>query len=296
MTTGAAQAWASGADCAPVVARSDDGAQISACAHGGQLLSWQPAPPADRDVLWLSPIAHCGPGEAIRGGVPVIFPQFAGRGPLPKHGLARDRRWRLTVGATQPAGTPVGPAVIEAQLTDDGATRTSWPHAFGLTLRMTAAGNRLDLTMRVENPGTEPFTFTAALHSYLAAEPESTLHGLDGATAEDNAAGLAEITLPAGPLPATATRDLAIRDLAGGVRLRRPACEILLQRNGFADLVVWNPGPEHGLRDVPDGPAGFVCLEPAQLTPVTLAPDRTWTASATFTQDTRGRPGDPVSG
>jgi glucose-6-phosphate 1-epimerase len=152
---------------------------------------------------------------------------------------------------------------------------------------MTASGNRLDLTMGVDNPGTEPFTFTAALHSYLAAEPEATLHGLDGATAEDNAAGLAEITLPAGPLPATATRDLAIRDLAGDVRLRRPVGDLLVQRSGFADLVLWNPGPEHGLRDVPDGPAAFACLEPAQLSPVTLAPGQTWTASVILTYTRR---------
>ena len=43
-------------------------------------------------------------------------------------------------------------------------------------------------------------------------------------------------------------------------------------RDGFADRVLWNPGPHAALGDVPPGgPAAFVCIEAAQLTPVTLA-------------------------
>ena len=46
---------------------------------------------------------------------------------------------------------------------------------------------------------------------------------------------------------------------------------------GFTDRVIWNPGPGHGLADVPDGAeAGFVCVEPARLAPVLLRPGDTW--------------------
>ena len=43
-------------------------------------------------LLYQSPLP---PAEAspARGGVPVLFPQFADQGPLIKHGFARRRLW-----------------------------------------------------------------------------------------------------------------------------------------------------------------------------------------------------------
>ena len=74
--------------------RSADGAFAQVHLHGGHVLAWTPA--GERDSrLYLSPISKAAPGVAIRGGVPVIFPQFAGEGPLPKHGFARTARWSL---------------------------------------------------------------------------------------------------------------------------------------------------------------------------------------------------------
>jgi glucose-6-phosphate 1-epimerase len=47
--------------------------------------------------------------------------------------------------------------------------------------------------------------------------------------------------------------------------------------------VVWNPGPGHGLNDVPDGDErNFVCLETAELTPVMIQPGALWTARQTL--------------
>src|SRR5512144_1310114 len=203
--------------CAPVRIHAGDDARLVACAHGGQVLGWVPAGLERRDRLWLSPLARCGPGVAVRGGVPVIFPQFADRGPLPKHGLARDRAWEIDTGSV---GAPV--ARIAARLRDDAATRAIWPHRFTLTLVAEAAGRDLTLTLTVRNDaplGGDPFTLTAALHAYFAVHADAAyLTGLAGLPAEDNATG-SVVRIPEGPLPAAGPMDLAVRGTRGPVML-----------------------------------------------------------------------------
>lgn len=61
--------------------------------YGGQVLSW--CDPNGREMLYLSSTSSGADGKPIRGGVPVCFPQFAARGPLPKHGFARTLPWTL---------------------------------------------------------------------------------------------------------------------------------------------------------------------------------------------------------
>ena len=68
------------------------GARAVVALHGAQLLSWTPA--RGREWIFLSERAELTPGKAIRGGVPICFPQFAALGPLQKHGLVRTRSWR----------------------------------------------------------------------------------------------------------------------------------------------------------------------------------------------------------
>ena len=264
-----------------------DGAELTVCAHGGHVLGWTPAGGPAR--LWLSPTAECGPGLAIRGGIPVIFPQFAGRGPLPKHGVARNRGWQVTTG---PAADSETAAVWQATLTDDDATRAIWPHRFELTLTARAEGDRLDTILSVRNTDDVEWTFTAALHSYLTVgDPEARLHGLGGRIAEDNAADGKPITLgePGQPLRATTARDIAVLAADQPLTLVDPVLGALeITGAGFGDRVVWNPGSGHGLSDVPDGDERhFVCVEAAELTGVSLLPGAIWTGRQTLSSGTR---------
>src|SRR6516225_9990491 len=98
-----------------------DGARAEIHAHGAHLTSWLPA--GGDEHLYLSGRARFESGAAIRGGVPVIFPQFAGEGPLPKHGFARSLPWALA-SVTQPAADR---ACAVFRLEDSAQTRAIWP-------------------------------------------------------------------------------------------------------------------------------------------------------------------------
>ena len=75
-----------------VTLSSRDGARAEVYLQGAHVTSWRPATD-DRERLFLSERSKYCPGGAIRGGIPVIFPQFAAEGPLPRHGFARTSRW-----------------------------------------------------------------------------------------------------------------------------------------------------------------------------------------------------------
>ena len=140
--------------------QTPDGAVALISLFGAQVLSWVPAGGEDR--LYLSPDAVFDGATPIRGGVPLCFPQFAGRGPLPKHGFARTRLWEVS---NTRAGKDFALATL--RLADDEASRALWPHAFSAEMSVSISGDRLDLELEVDNTGSTPFSFTAALHTYL---------------------------------------------------------------------------------------------------------------------------------
>ena len=67
-------------------------ARATVLPYGAHVTSWITADGDER--LYLSGRTAYRAGAAIRGGVPVIFPQFSDVGPLPRHGFARTRAWR----------------------------------------------------------------------------------------------------------------------------------------------------------------------------------------------------------
>ena len=66
------------------------GDRVVVAHHGAHVLSWVVD---DRERLYLSPQSRNDDQAAIRGGMPVCFPQFNQRGDLPKHGFARNVSW-----------------------------------------------------------------------------------------------------------------------------------------------------------------------------------------------------------
>ncbi len=249
-----------------------DGVEITACLRGGHLLTWT-AGGVER--LWMSPLSGCGSQAAVRGGVPVLFPQFGLFGDLVKHGFARTCDWRQV----EPPGGDG--AALAFELTDTGATRARWPHRFHLRLEVAASSQDLDMALTVTNTGSDPFRFTTGLHTYFAvADPQASITGLAGCRAWDGASTAAPqfTAAPPDPMRALDTKDIVIDAVPGPVVLHDAVLgPVSVTAAGFPHMVVWNPGPDHGLPDVAvGGEAGFVCIEPAAVIPVALSAGDSW--------------------
>lgn len=254
-----------------------DGAEATVLLHGAHLVSWIPA--GDQERLYLSPQAVAGPGQAVRGGVPVIFPQFNTRGPLPRHGFARNRAWQWAEGAERG-----GAAIGVLRLDSDDATRALWPHDFSAELTVVVSGLQLDLELEVTNTGDTAFDLQAALHTYLRLDDlrRARLKGLFGAEYEDMLDGGAVRRQEFDPQSFVGEIDRVYRGVRWPLTLASALGHLELGSEGFADAVVWNPGAVGAaeIGDLPDGdwPA-FLCVEAAQIEhPVRLAPGEEWIA------------------
>jgi glucose-6-phosphate 1-epimerase len=260
--------------------QAPDGAEATVLLHGGQIVSWIPA--GDQERLYLSPLARAGAGQAVRGGVPVIFPQFNQRGPLPRHGLVRDRAWQWAEGARRG-----GVAIGVLRLTDDDATRALWPHGFEAELTLVISGLQLDIELAITNTGTQPFSFTAALHTYLLVDDvrRAKLGGLFGVHYTDNNSG-AQQHQEIDPFSFAGEIDRTYTDVTHPLSLSTALGRTTITAEGFPDVVVWNPGPAKAaaLADLPDDDwLQFLCVEAGAIdTPVTLAAGQDWAARQSF--------------
>lgn len=261
--------------------RAPDGASATVLLHGGQLVSW--CPQGREEQLFLSPKTGYGPGVSVRGGVPVCFPQFASRGPLPKHGFVRTRTWQLVE-----AGRRGTHAYAVLGLTDDAQTRQLWPHAFAAELTVSLEGHRVDIELAVRNTGDAPMDFTAALHTYLRSANvlKAQVEGLVGAHYYDHVSGEDRKLQWIDVLTVAQELDRIYWHAPRTLTLREMGRKLRITATGFEDTVVWNPGPQQcaKLADMPeDGWLQMLCIEAAQIGhPVHLPPGEEWSGLQTL--------------
>jgi glucose-6-phosphate 1-epimerase len=261
--------------------QAPDGSKVVVMRQGAQVVSWVSA--AGVEQLYLSPQARWGPGQAVRGGIPVLFPQVGERGPGPRHGLARTADWSiLNVHALGDE------AQVTLALTSTPQTLSLWPHAFRCELSVQLTPNVLRLFLRVANTGDSPCTFTAALHSYLqVGELDSVvLAGLHRVPYEDALQAAPRVVDRGAILRVNGALDRIYFDVPGKLQLTSDNGSLNWYGQGFNDAVVWNPGPHAAaaLVDLPsEGYRQFLCIEAAAIgCPVRQERGDQWYASQTL--------------
>ena len=250
-----------------------DGSTLTVALHGAQVLSWSASDGVER--FFVSPRAVFDGKTAIRAGVPICCPQFNMRGMLPKHGFMRNWPW-------EPQASRNAGGTVAFRLRDNEATRALWPHAFEARLEATLAPGQLRIALTLTNIDHAPWTFAAALHSYLRVDDiaDVRLEGLQGANRWDSLRNDRHVEMAAA-LRFDAEFDSVYTAPAKPLRLVQPSGTLeITQSASCTETVVWNPGAAlcATLPDMPpDGYRQMLCVEAARIDEqVLLAPGAQW--------------------
>lgn len=230
---------------------------LSLQSFGGQILSVQ----LMGKELFYCPALLTPPPTPTRGGVPILFPQFANQGSLPKHGYVRTLPWQTF--------TVLNDCVSASLLLTE---QPDWPHRAQLNLDASVDDDRLDIYLEVRNVGTSTFEWTGGLHPYFAVQDvlQCQIKGLPDLPNYDvGRYGDQQLI-----------KGVAIDEhhpISDSITLSSPHMNLRLEQKGFNAWQIWNPSNQHNLTDIPQEDwQAFLCVEPILIQPISLVPDQTW--------------------
>jgi len=162
----------------------ENGSQCTVYLQGAHVTSYRGEDHVER--LFTSSQSNFAQGKAIRGGIPLCFPQFSSRGPLPPHGFFRTAEWQV-----QSTVTDGSHCSVTLRLESSEATKRLWPHDFTAQCSVRLSSVALTVEVSIYNPSErESMSLTGALHSYLRVGAiERTAVHISARDYEDNLAG-----------------------------------------------------------------------------------------------------------
>ncbi|KAI5075310.1 hypothetical protein GOP47_0009386 [Adiantum capillus-veneris] len=252
--------------------------------YGGQVTSWK----NDRgeELLFVSSKAVFKPPKAIRGGIPICFPQFSNLGSIEQHGFARNKLWSI-----DPNPLPLPTNIDDKAFIDlilkvgDEDMAKMWSYSFEFRLRVTLGPHgELGMTARVRNIDSKPFTFTTAFHTYFSVSDisEVRIEGLETLDYLDNLQNRERFTEQGDALTFETEVDKIYLNTPTKIaiidhELKRT---FVLKKDGLPDAVVWNPWERKAKAMVDFGDDEYkymICVEPAAIEkPITLKPGEEW--------------------
>jgi glucose-6-phosphate 1-epimerase len=256
--------------------------------YGGHVTSWKNE--KGEELIFLSSKAIFKPPKAIRGGIPVCFPQFGGFGALEQHGFARNRVWQVDLNPPPPP--PLGSngpnkPYVDLVLRPGEEELKIWPHQFELYQRIMLGFNgELTSIIRVRNVDTKPFTFTFALHTYLSVTDisEVRIEGLETLDYLDNLQDKERFTEQGDAI----TFDSEVDRIYLGTPTKIAIIDhekkrtFVLKKEGLPDAVVWNPWEKKAKSMADFGDDEYkhmLCVEAAAVEKaITLKPGEEWKA------------------
>lgn len=283
---------------------SASGATCTIHDFGATVISFKTGP--GRECLFISRDAKKDGSKAIRGGIPLVFPQFGQPDTsMPQHGFLRDNFWKCDESSAYDNESEAGIS-YSLDLKDVKNSRGgSWDEntAFDCTcvycIKISASS--MTTTLEIKNAGGKAFDFQTLQHTYLMVDGKSAqdpaqcyVNGLEGYTVVDKISN-EEYVWDSKPVTIPDNVDRVYNPPTGkdvvnvvvgvgdGKTLKLTASGTLDGASTPVSCVVWNPYKEKAaaMGDFGDDQyVDMICVEPGLLTGATLEPSKT----ATLTQ------------
>eukprot|EP00261_Vitis_vinifera_P025873 XP_010658884.1 PREDICTED: putative glucose-6-phosphate 1-epimerase isoform X1 [Vitis vinifera] len=298
-----------------VVLQNGRGASARVSLHGGQVLSWKThwgeellfTSSKRMDYSWiigklaesssrmwnesilLSVLAMAifKPPVAVRGGIPICFPQFGSHGTLEQHGFASNKIWIIDDNPPLlPPNDSNGKAYVDLLLKPTENDLKFWPHSFEFRLRVSLnVDGHLTLISRIRNVDGKPFSFSIAFHTYFSISDisEVRIEGLETLHYLDNLLQKERFTDQGNTLTFESEVDQVYVNSPDIVAVfdHENKRTFFIKKQGLPDVVVWNPWDKKAKALVDFGDDEYkqmLCVDGAAIEkPITLRPGEEWT-------------------
>ncbi|CAI0469907.1 unnamed protein product [Linum tenue] len=268
-----------------VMLRNPHGASAKVSLHGAQVVSWRNE--HGEELLFTSSKAILKHPKAMRGGIPICFPQFGNCGSLEQHGFARNKVW--TIDECPPALHPNdshGKSFIDLVLKSSDEDLKCWPHSFEFRLRVALSSHgELLLISRVRNVNGKPFSFSFGYHAHLSVSDisEVRIEGLETLDYLDNLSRKERYTEQGDAITFESELDrvyLGAPNVVAVLDHERKRTYVV-RKEGLPDIAVWNPWEKKSKAMADFGDDEYkqmLCVDGAAIEkPITLKPGEEWT-------------------
>eukprot|EP00980_Cylindrotheca_fusiformis_P007931 scaffold1697_cov120-Cylindrotheca_fusiformis.AAC.13 len=277
------------------ITHSASGASCKVHEFGATVTSFKTS--GGRECLFLSRDAKLDGSKAVRGGIPLVFPQFGQPDKsMPQHGFLRNNYWKVDELSAYDKDDSAGIS-LTLDLKDVKNSRggkwgddTSFDCSCVFSIKLEA--NKMVTELEIKNTSTNPFEFQTLQHTYFKVDggaafdsSQCYVKGLVGYSASDKITN-EEYVLGSDPIALVGNVDRVYTPPAEGhdvvsVEIGVGAGKVMkLNASGTCDdvatpvsCVVWNPFKEKAaaMGDFGDDQyVDMICVEPGLLDKINL--------------------------
>lgn len=154
-----------------VEAKLPSGDAVTVYLHGATVTSWKASDGDEK--IFLSTASALDGSAAIRGGIPVVFPNFGSppdegqTSEMPSHGFARNSTWTFDSSTPQEDGSGVALKFLLDSASLSADYQAKWPYSAKLAYTVNLTQDNLNVHFSFENTDDQALDFQFLLHTYL---------------------------------------------------------------------------------------------------------------------------------